>query len=343
MRRSGDRLHLMRPRWNVETLGKVQELLKLFKKPNAARKTGLDGSETVKDSENWVGFSSDTASRTVAYKDSDCWCKIGCIRKWRWYTDEEVHDTEGGKEGVEEKGEQDASGEGTDMEGKGREDRRGAKRVWNQCRTRAYVRVVDISAFGAAPRQEGDQWGERGGPCPEVLSRGRYSGSGGFVDEKGRGRKMRAGWDLARKVRPRASMHGQRARADRRTPVLMDRRGCAVGGQRAVRQYETWRGGRRKQERVTPEMAKRARARGGTTATSVSVPESMQSVNRRGSMGAGDVEQRRVLSYRRRRLSSMQSVNRCRETSAALRGRCASSSAYRRKGDEFAGSRVIYA
>jgi hypothetical protein len=59
----------------------------------------------------------------------------------RWYTDEEVHDTKGGKEGVEEKGEQDASGEGTDMEGKGREDRRGAKRVWNQCRTRACARL----------------------------------------------------------------------------------------------------------------------------------------------------------------------------------------------------------
>ncbi|KAJ7897602.1 hypothetical protein B0H14DRAFT_2557603 [Mycena olivaceomarginata] len=311
MRRSGDRLHLMRQRWNVETLGKVRELLKLFEKPNAARKTRLDGSETVKDSENWpwrtkIRIAGVRQTRPTRVASASGGKKKNILHQFprftgRWYTDEEVRDTEGGKEGIEEKGEQDPSGEGTDMEGK-------AGRTGE-------ARSVSGTNVGLG------HWGERGGPCPEVLSRGRYSGSGGFVDEKGRGRKMRAGWDLARKVRPRASMHGQRAWADRRTPVLMDRRGCAVGGQRAVRQYETWRGGGRKQERVTPEMAKRARARRGTAATSVSGPESMQSVNRRGSMGAGDVEQRRVLSYRRRRLSSMQSVNRCRETSAALRGR----------------------
>jgi hypothetical protein len=52
----------------------------------------------------------------------------------RWYTDEGVRDTEGGKGGVEGRGSK-AQGEGTDMERKGWEDRRGAERVWSQCRT----------------------------------------------------------------------------------------------------------------------------------------------------------------------------------------------------------------
>jgi hypothetical protein len=84
---------------------------------------------------------------TVAYIDSDCWLtgttskliasKTGPTRAasasggkkkdilhqfsgftGRWYTDKEVRDTEDGKEGVEEKGAQGASGEGTDIEGK---------------------------------------------------------------------------------------------------------------------------------------------------------------------------------------------------------------------------------
>jgi hypothetical protein len=105
--------------------------------------------ETVKDPEKWVlvrtrhlGVLLPSCScflllfaEAVAYKDLDCWCKIGTTSMLiasktrptqvasasggkkknilhqftrftgRWYTDEAVLDTEGGKEGVEEKGE----------------------------------------------------------------------------------------------------------------------------------------------------------------------------------------------------------------------------------------------
>ncbi|KAJ7821608.1 hypothetical protein B0H14DRAFT_3146650 [Mycena olivaceomarginata] len=46
------------------------------------------------------------------------------------------------------------------------------------------------------------------------------------------------------------------ARARGCAPVLTDRHGCAAGWQGAVRRHEMGRGGRRKQERVRPEMAK---------------------------------------------------------------------------------------
>ncbi|KAJ7349603.1 hypothetical protein DFH08DRAFT_935645 [Mycena albidolilacea] len=221
--------------------------------------------------------------------------------------DEEVCDTEGEeekREGVETRS---APGKGTEVE-----DRRGSERVG----LGADVHVVDISAFRAGPRQERDESGEQHvraiiGPGlslrwpfqrrrrPESTSAGRVQMRG----EEGGGREQ-DGRACVRLLRPFAEpIAGARHLTGRLGPAEHGRaRGCTGSARGQTTPAAIDGSVRLRSGLVTSadsEDARQVLRRRWSTSASVSGAESMQSVNRRRSMGAEGVEQRCVLIFKR--------------------------------------------